>query len=152
MPKDLIYTLERARLYIFCQWNRCRFSENKIEINFEIIVTFRLACFASLQIQVIFSFSSEIVSKYNSLIVCWLIIITFHMYLEISVSQCQQFHCTRQNILPIESVVPYVDSITYLTRGSCNKNMLFIQSFHLIYTTTFVTVRELVKIYSTITV
>ena len=53
---------------------------------------------------------------------------------------------------PIDWVVPYVELITYLTIGSCNENMLFIQSFHLIYTATFVTVRELVKLYSTMTV
>ena len=48
-------------------------------------------------------------------------------------------------------VVPYVDLITHLTSGSCNENMLFILSFHLICAATFVTVRELMKRYSTMT-
>ena len=48
--------------------------------------------------------------------------------------------------------MPYGDLITYLTRGSCNEKVLFIQSFHLIYTATFVTVSELVKRHNTITV
>ena len=39
----------------------------------------------------------------------------------------------------------YVDVITQLTRGRCNENMSFIQSFHLIYIATVLTVHEFGK-------